>query len=63
MVGFVERSNFLKINEKYLEISNLIGDLSLTMPSVPITTNIVSLYPAHGKVYSIQYCVIKIVSD
>ena len=31
--------------------------------SVPITTNIVSLNPAIGKVYSIQHYVIKFVSD
>jgi hypothetical protein len=29
---------------------------------MPITTNIVSSNPAHGKVYSIQYYVIKFVS-
>ena len=31
--------------------------------SVPITTNVVSLNPIHGEVYSIQNCVIKFVSD
>ena len=31
--------------------------------SVPITTNVVSLNPANGKVYSIQHYVIKFVSD
>ena len=31
--------------------------------SVPITTNVVSLNPANGKVYSIQHFVIKFVSD
>jgi hypothetical protein len=30
---------------------------------VPITTNVVSSIPADGKVYSIQYYVIKFVSD
>jgi hypothetical protein len=30
---------------------------------MPITTNIVSLNPAHGKVYLIQHYVIKFVSD
>jgi hypothetical protein len=30
---------------------------------VPITTNIVSLIPAHGKVYLIQHYVIKFVID
>ena len=62
ILEIVERSNFLKINDKYLEIADLIGDLSLTMQSVPITTNVVSLYPAHGKVYLIQHCLVKIVS-
>ena len=32
------------------------------MQSVPITTNIVSLNPAHGEVFSIQHFVIKLVS-
>ena len=35
----------------------------LPMQSVPITTKVVSLNPAHGEVYSIQHYVIKIVSD
>jgi hypothetical protein len=33
------------------------------MQSVPITTNVVSSNPAHGKVYSIQHYVIKFVRD
>jgi hypothetical protein len=33
------------------------------MQSVPITTKIVSLNPAHGEVYSIQHYVIKFVSE
>jgi hypothetical protein len=33
------------------------------MQSVPITTEVVSLNPAHGEVYSIQHYVIKFVSD
>jgi hypothetical protein len=33
------------------------------MQSVPIITNVVSLHPANGKVYSIQHYVIKFVSD
>ena len=36
---------------------------SLPVQSVPITTNVVSLNPVHGKVYSIQHFVIKFVSD
>jgi hypothetical protein len=38
-------------------------DLQLPVQSVPITTKIVSLNPTHGDVYSIQYYVIKFVSD
>jgi len=38
-------------------------DLQLPMQSVPITTNVVSSNPAHGELYSIQYYVIKLVSD
>ena len=33
------------------------------MQSVPITTNIVSSNLVHGEVYSVQYYVIKFVSD
>ena len=33
------------------------------MQSVPITTNVVSLNPSHGEVYSIQHYVIKFVCD
>jgi len=33
------------------------------MQSVPITTKVVSLNPAHGEVYSIQLYVIKFVSE
>ena len=33
------------------------------MQSVPITTNVVSSNPTHGKVYSIQHYMIKFVSD
>ena len=38
-------------------------DLNLPIQSVPDTINVVSLNPAHGKVYSIQHYVIKFVSD
>ena len=38
-------------------------DLQLPMQSVPITTKVVSLSPAHDEVYSIQHYVIKFVSD
>ena len=38
-------------------------DLQLPMQSVPITTEVVSLNPVHGEVYSIQHYVIMFVSD
>jgi hypothetical protein len=38
-------------------------DLQLPMQSVPIFTNVVSSNPVYGEVYSIQYYVIKFVSD
>ena len=38
-------------------------DLRLSMQSVPITTKVVSLYTAHGEVYSEQLYVIRFVSD
>jgi len=38
-------------------------DLQLPMQLEPITTNVVSSNPAHGQVNSIQYHVIKFVSD
>ena len=38
-------------------------DLQLPVQSVPITTKVVSLDPAHGKVYLIQHYVIKFDSD
>ena len=38
-------------------------DLQLPMQLVPITANVVSSNPAHGKVYSIQCYVIKFVRD
>jgi hypothetical protein len=38
-------------------------DLQLPVQSVPITTKVVSLNPAHGEVYLIQLFVIKFVSD
>ena len=37
-------------------------DAQLPEQSVPITTNVVSLNPAHGEVYLIQHYVIKFVS-
>ena len=38
-------------------------DLQLHVQSVPITTEVVSLNPAHGKVYSMQHYEIKFVGD
>jgi hypothetical protein len=37
--------------------------VQLPLKSVPITTQIVRSNPVHGEVYSIQYYVIKFVSD
>ena len=37
--------------------------IQLLMQSVPITTNFVSLNPAHGEAYSIHHYVIKFVSN
>ena len=39
------------------------GQFQLPVQSVPITTKIVSSNPVHGEMYSIQYYVIKFVSD
>jgi hypothetical protein len=38
-------------------------DLQLSIQSVPITTNVASSNPVHGKVYLIQHYMIKLVSD
>jgi len=38
-------------------------DLQLPMQLVPITTNVVSSNSTHGNVYSIQYYVMKFVSE
>ena len=38
-------------------------DLQLSVQPVPITIKVVTLNPSHGEVYSIQYYVIKFVSD
>ena len=38
-------------------------DLQLPVQSVPIATKVVSLNLVNGEVYSIQYYVIKLVSD
>ena len=38
-------------------------DLQLPVQPVPITIKVVTLNPSHGEVYSIQYYVIKFVSD
>ena len=38
-------------------------ELRLPLQSVPITIKVVSSNPANGEMYSIQYCMIKFVSD
>jgi hypothetical protein len=50
----------LSVRSTCLGIS--VKDVQLSMQSVPIITNVVSLNPAHGEVYLIHY-VIKFVSD
>ena len=47
----------------YVFVLVILQHLHLHMQSVPITTNVVNLNPAHGKMYSIQHYVIKTVSD
>ena len=42
---------------------HMVVGLMLPMQSVPVTTNVMSLNPTHGKVHSIQFYVIKFVSD
>ena len=42
-------------------LSSWFLNLQLPVPSVPITTNVVSSIPAHGEVYSIQHYEIKFV--
>jgi hypothetical protein len=52
------------INGNYIFFSNALKLVFyMTSKSVPITTNVVSLNPVHGKVYSMQHFVIKFVSD
>ena len=56
-----------------LQYSNLMGDrrgrdrmvvgFTTLMQSVSITTNVVSSYPDHGDVYSIQHYLITFVND
>jgi hypothetical protein len=41
----------------------VVGFATTYMQSVPITSKVVSSNPVHGEVYSIQYYVIKFVSD
>jgi hypothetical protein len=41
----------------------MVVGFSTTVQSVPITTNVVSSNPVHGRVYSIQHYVIKFVND
>jgi hypothetical protein len=53
----------LNITEYSEQILNIAENFQLPVQSVPITTKVVSLNPAHGEVYSIQYYVIKFVSD
>ena len=45
------------VSKLLLSVDTILSD------SVPITTNVVSLNPSHGEVYSIQRYMIKFVSD
>jgi hypothetical protein len=45
------------VSKLLLSVDTILSD------SVPITTNVVSLNPSHGEVYSIQLYVIKFVSE
>jgi hypothetical protein len=38
-------------------------DLQLPVQTMLITTKVMGFNPAHGKVYLIQHCVIKFISD
>jgi len=52
------------MNFNALQIVIIQGNvLKLPVQSVPNTTNVVSLNPLHGEVYSVQHYVIKFVSD
>ena len=56
---FEVRVSFTNLyNEKGCRGRMVVG--FITTLSVPITTNVVSLNPAHGEVYSIQHYVIKV---
>jgi hypothetical protein len=55
-------------SEKWWSLSYMYGrsmdvHVQLPMQSVPITTNVMSLSPAHGKVYLIQHYVMEFVSN
>jgi hypothetical protein len=55
----VNISYHMSVNRDQLDIVGVIDwllDFRLHVQSVPITTNPVSLNPAHGKMYSIQLC-------
>ena len=64
-VGSCHPSNLSFIVEQQTVMVRIVWQLDLYLPkkSVPITTNIVSSNPTHGKVYLIQHYVIKFVSD
>jgi hypothetical protein len=57
------QTNILEVllTSTHLWVIHVIFLFFLIMQSVPITTKVVSLNPAHGKVYSIQLYVIKFV--
>jgi len=55
--------NFISLQIVILQGNVLKNVLKLPVQWVPNTTNVVSLNPPHGKVYSVQHYVIKFVSD
>ena len=60
---FYTQDHYTWLFRTIVVIWNMQFDLQLPVQSVPITTKVVSLDPAHGKVYLIQHYVIKFDSD
>ena len=56
-------TNINKIKNRLPPKGAVVVVKNLTVQSVSITKKVVSSYPVHGKVYLIQFYVIKFVSD
>jgi hypothetical protein len=54
---------FLGTSTDSMRGSHMVVGFTTAYATVPITTEVVSSYPTHGKVYSIQQYVIKFVTD